>query len=70
MEEETSELVSQLSLEKCFGCSYVFIESTFLEGVSETVTSATLLKEAIQVISCGYEDDTRWGSEVSHSLHI
>ncbi|KAG4972346.1 hypothetical protein JHK84_038426 [Glycine max] len=40
--------------------------STLLEdgGVPKAASSATLLKEAIHVISCGYEDKTEWGKEV------
>ncbi|KAL0369342.1 UNVERIFIED_CONTAM: Cellulose synthase A catalytic subunit [UDP-forming] [Sesamum calycinum] len=43
---------------KKFGQSPVFIASTLLEdgGVPQGATSASLLKEAIHVISCGYED--------------
>ncbi|KAK6150552.1 hypothetical protein DH2020_015484 [Rehmannia glutinosa] len=33
-------------------------------GVLEAVNSTSLLKEAIHVISCGYEDKTEWGKEV------
>ena len=44
----------------------MFIASTLLEkgGVPEGTRPASLLKEAIQVISCGYEDKTEWGKEV------
>jgi len=54
-------------LEKRFGQSPVFVASTLLEngGVPQCVSPASLLKEAIQVISCGYEDKTDWGKEVS-----
>lgn len=59
-------LISQISLEKTFGLSSVFIESTLMEngGVPESVNSSTLIKEAIHVISCGYEEKTEWGKEV------
>lgn len=42
--------------------------STLLEngGVPNTVSSTSLLKEAIHVISCGYEDKSEWGKEVSY----
>ncbi|KAF7840341.1 cellulose synthase A catalytic subunit 8 [UDP-forming] [Senna tora] len=65
-EHERSMLISQMSLEKTFGLSSVFIESTLMEngGVSESVNSSTLIKEAIHVISCGYEEKTEWGKEI------
>ena len=42
------------------------IASTLAEevGVPKGPSSASLLKEAIHVISCGYEDKTEWGKEV------
>ncbi|KAK7282385.1 hypothetical protein RIF29_11093 [Crotalaria pallida] len=57
---------AQLKLEKRFGQSPVFVASTLLEdgGIPLDVSPASLLKEAIQVISCGYEDKTEWGKEV------
>ena len=66
-DDEKSLLMSQMSLEKRFGQSAVFVASTLMEngGVPESATPETLLKEAIHVISCGYEDKTDWGSEVS-----
>lgn len=62
--------MSQKSLEKRFGQSPVFIAATFMEqgGIPPTTNPATLLKEAIHVISCGYEDKTEWGKEVSYKL--
>lgn len=59
--------MSQKSLEKRFGQSPVFIAATFMEqgGIPPTTNPASLLKEAIHVISCGYEDKTEWGKEVS-----
>lgn len=69
--------MSQMTLEQRFGQSSVFVASTLMEngGVPQSATPESLLKEAIHVISCGYEDKTDWGSEVSlllmHSLlHI
>ena len=58
--------MSQKSLEKRFGQSPVFIAATFMEqgGIPPSTNPATLLKEAIHVISCGYEDKTEWGKEV------
>lgn len=63
---EKSLLMSQLKFEKKFGQSSVFIASTLMEdgGILKAATSASLLKEAIHVISCGYEDKTEWGKEV------
>ncbi|KAL4334142.1 hypothetical protein GQ457_07G029730 [Hibiscus cannabinus] len=33
-------------------------------GLAESANPATLIKEAIHVISCGYEEKTEWGKEV------
>nr|TKR90434.1 cellulose synthase [Populus alba] len=65
-EHERSMLISQLSFEKTFGLSSVFIESTLMEngGVPESANSSTLIKEAIHVIGCGYEEKTEWGKEI------
>uniref|UniRef100_A0A1J3DU48 Cellulose synthase n=1 Tax=Noccaea caerulescens TaxID=107243 RepID=A0A1J3DU48_NOCCA len=65
-EDEMSILASQKSLEKRFGQSPVFIAATFMEqgGLPPTTNPATLLKEAIHVISCGYEAKTEWGKEI------
>ncbi|XP_057806916.1 cellulose synthase A catalytic subunit 5 [UDP-forming]-like [Salvia miltiorrhiza] len=61
-----SPTISQEKLEKKFGQSPVFVASTLSEdgGVLKEVSSTSLLKEAIHVISCGYEDKTEWGKEV------
>ncbi|XP_022875255.1 cellulose synthase A catalytic subunit 2 [UDP-forming]-like isoform X1 [Olea europaea var. sylvestris] len=66
IDSEKSSLMPQIKFEKKFGQSSVFIASTLLEdgGVPPGTTSASLLKEAIHVISCGYEDKTEWGKEV------
>lgn len=66
--DERLELVSQMRLEEWYGRSYIFIDSTLPqeEGVSQLISTESLLREAIQVISCGYEDNTRWGNEVCH----
>ncbi|KAA8518185.1 hypothetical protein F0562_015659 [Nyssa sinensis] len=65
-DDEKSLLMSQMSLEKRFGQSAVFVASTLMEngGVSQSANPEILLKEAIHVISCGYEDKTDWGSEI------
>ena len=67
-DDEKSLLMSQVSLEKRFGQSTVFVASTLMEhgGVPQSATPESLLKEAIHVISCGYEDKTEWGSEVCY----
>ena len=72
IDNEKSSLMSQLKFEKKFGQSAVFIASTLMEdgGLPKAATSATLLKEAIHVISCGYEDKTEWGKEVCYVFHI
>ena len=69
-EYERSMLISQMSFEKSFGQSSVFIESTLMEngGVPESADPSTLIKEAIHVISCGYEEKTEWGKEVQFLL--
>ncbi|KVH99583.1 Cellulose synthase [Cynara cardunculus var. scolymus] len=66
IDSEKSSLMPQIKFEKKFGQSPVFIASTLLDdgGVPPGATSASLLKEAIHVISCGYEDKTEWGKEV------
>ncbi|KAK7364488.1 hypothetical protein VNO80_13185 [Phaseolus coccineus] len=66
IDNEKSSLMSQQKFEKKYGQSSVFIASTLMEdgGIPKAASSATLLKEAIHVISCGYEDKTEWGKEV------
>ncbi|KAI3958218.1 hypothetical protein MKW92_030144 [Papaver armeniacum] len=65
-EEERSLIMSQKRLEKRFGQSPVFISSTFMEqgGLPQSTNPSSLLKEAIHVISCGYEDKSEWGKEI------
>ncbi|CAJ1973676.1 unnamed protein product [Sphenostylis stenocarpa] len=65
-EYERSMLISQMSFEKTFGLSTVFIESTLMEngGLPESADPSMLIKEAIHVISCGYEEKTAWGKEI------
>ncbi|RWW31577.1 hypothetical protein BHE74_00029411 [Ensete ventricosum] len=71
-EYERSQLISQTSFEKTFGQSSVFIESTLMEngGVPESANPSTLIKEAIHVISCGYEEKTQWGKELSNIASV
>eukprot|EP00267_Zea_mays_P045075 XP_020397315.1 RHOMBOID-like protein 1 [Zea mays] len=51
-----------MGLEKRSGQSSVFVVSTLMEygGVPQSATLESLLKEAIHVISYGYEDKTVW----------
>lgn len=65
-ELEKSTLMSQKNFEKRFGQSPVFIASTLVEdgGLPEGTNSTSLIKEAIHVISCGYEEKTEWGKEI------
>ncbi|CAD6204688.1 unnamed protein product [Miscanthus lutarioriparius] len=59
--------MSQKTIEKRFGQSPVFIASTLVEdgGLPQGAAAdpAALIKEAIHVISCGYEEKTKWGKE-------
>ncbi|KAJ8431241.1 hypothetical protein Cgig2_028631 [Carnegiea gigantea] len=66
VELEKSSLMSQKNFEKRFGQSPVFIASTLMEdgGIPEGANSTALIKEAIHVISCGYEEKTEWGKEI------
>ncbi|KAM1731734.1 hypothetical protein ACFX11_017580 [Malus domestica] len=59
-------LMSQMNFEKKFGQSAIFVTSTMMEqgGVPPSSSPAAMLKEAIHVISCGYEDKTEWGLEL------
>ncbi|KAL8536234.1 hypothetical protein ACS0TY_011748 [Phlomoides rotata] len=63
---ERSTTMPEHILENKFGQSPIFIASTLLEdgGAVESVSSASLLKEAIHVIGCEYEHKTDWGKEV------
>nr|GLL34321.1 cellulose synthase A catalytic subunit 7 [UDP-forming]-like [Ipomoea trifida] len=59
-------LMSEMNFEKKFGQSAIFVTSTLMVdgGVPPSSSPAALLKEAIHVISCGYEDKTEWGLEL------
>ncbi|KAJ4956503.1 hypothetical protein NE237_013286 [Protea cynaroides] len=65
-ELEKSSLMSQKNFEKRFGQSPVFIATTLMEqgGLPQGTNKTTLVKEAIHVISCGYEEKTEWGKEI------
>lgn len=71
-ELEKSSLMSQKNFEKRFGQSPVFIASTLMEegGLPEGTNPTSLIKEAIHVISCGYEEKTEWGKEVSNHIAV
>lgn len=69
--EANPELLLHLShdkLGKKYGQSSILISSTLKEegGIAREATEAVLLTEAIQVISCGYENKTQWGKEVTY----
>lgn len=70
IEDQNVAAMSEEKLEKKFGQSPVFVASTLLEdgGSLKNASPASLLKEAIHVISCGYEDKTEWGKEVKETL--
>ena len=63
--------MSEMNFEKKFGKSAIFVTSTLMVegGVPPSSSPAALLKEAIHVISCGYEDKTEWGLEVNVPLN-
>ena len=65
-DDEKSLLMSQRSLEKIFGQPPVFIQSTLMEngGLPQSANPTSLLKEVIHVINYGYEDKSKWGTEV------
>lgn len=65
-DDDKEVLMSQMNFEKKFGQSAIFVTSTLMVegGVPPSSSPAALLKEAIHVISCGYEDKTEWGLEV------
>lgn len=50
----------------------MFVASTLLEngGTLKSANPASLLKEAIHVIGCGFEDKTDWGKEVCMILFL
>ncbi|KAF0903445.1 hypothetical protein E2562_027868 [Oryza meyeriana var. granulata] len=60
------------ALERHFGQSPAFIASAFEEqgrrgdgdGSLDAAVAGSLLKEAIHVVSCAYEQRTRWGKEI------
>ncbi|KAK7277485.1 hypothetical protein RJT34_22498 [Clitoria ternatea] len=65
-EQEEASFFSQKDLEKRFGLSPVFVTSALMEdgGLPKGPNTQLLIKEAIHVISCGYEEKTEWGKEI------
>lgn len=63
-------LLSQMDFDQRFGKSSAFVTSTLREegGVSASSNREDLLKEAIHILSCDYEDRTQWGTEVSNNV--
>ncbi|XP_058076287.1 probable cellulose synthase A catalytic subunit 2 [UDP-forming] isoform X2 [Magnolia sinica] len=61
-----TELSSLVGLEECFGHSAFFLQSTLVEDdrLSQSTSPDTVLREAIHVLSCDYEDNTAWGREI------
>lgn len=66
-ESEKTPMLPEKKLKNKFGQSSAFVASTLIEdgGILKNASPASLLKEAIHVISCGYEDKTDWGKEVA-----
>ncbi|XP_022892561.1 probable cellulose synthase A catalytic subunit 3 [UDP-forming] isoform X3 [Olea europaea var. sylvestris] len=65
-ESEKKPVLPKEKLKNKFGQSSAFVASILIEdgGILKNASPASLLKEAIHVISCGYEDKTDWGKEV------
>ncbi|PNY08235.1 cellulose synthase A catalytic subunit 7 [Trifolium pratense] len=65
-EQEESSFMSVKVFEKKFGESPVFIASALMEdgGLPKGANTRILMKEAIHVISVGYEEKTEWGKEI------
>jgi hypothetical protein len=72
IDDDKVSMMSLKDFERRFGQSPVFVASTLLEngGVPQSASPSALLKEAIHVISCGYEDKSEWGKEVREILYI
>ncbi|XP_061367497.1 cellulose synthase A catalytic subunit 4 [UDP-forming]-like [Gastrolobium bilobum] len=65
-EKEEPSFMSLKNFKKRFGQSPVFIASALMEdgGLPKGTNTRLLIKEAIHVISCGYEEKTEWGKEI------
>lgn len=70
-EQEESSFMSLKIFERKFGESPVFIASALMEdgGLPKGTNTQILMKEAIHVISIGYEEKTEWGKEVKSSQY-
>jgi len=70
-EKEESPIMSVKVFEKKFGESPVFIASALMEdgGLPKGTNTRILMKEAIHVISVGYEEKTEWGKEVINPVN-
>ncbi|XP_043725158.1 probable cellulose synthase A catalytic subunit 2 [UDP-forming] isoform X2 [Telopea speciosissima] len=55
-----------LSMEKIFGQSPLLLASNLVndDNFTESLSPNEILREAIHVISCDYEDNTAWGKEI------
>lgn len=64
--------MSKMNFEHRFGDSSIFVTSTLMEegGAPPSSSKEALLKEAIHVMSCDYEDRTEWGTEVTQQLEF
>jgi hypothetical protein len=59
-------LVPQEKFEKRFGQSHAFLASTLQENVEGCrFDMLKSLDDCIHVLSCGYENKTQWGKEVT-----
>ncbi|XP_057860210.2 cellulose synthase A catalytic subunit 4 [UDP-forming] isoform X2 [Cryptomeria japonica] len=66
-ESETAQLLGPFqNLEASLGQSPVFIASTLMDdgGLPDTTDPSSLIREAIHVITCTYEEKTQWGKEI------
>ncbi|XP_061365117.1 cellulose synthase A catalytic subunit 7 [UDP-forming]-like isoform X2 [Gastrolobium bilobum] len=68
-DEDKQLLKSQMNAENKFGNSTLFVNSSITEegGADPSSSQEALLKEAIHVMSCSYEDRTLWGYEIGLS---
>lgn len=71
-DEEKQPLQLDKDTENKFGKSTLFMNSSLTEegGVDPSSTQEVLLKEAIHVMSCSYEDRTLWGYEVYYRTKV
>ena len=71
-EKEEPSFISMKNFDKQFGMSPVFIASVLMEdgGLPKVTNTQLLIKEAIHVISCGYEEKTEWGKEVIQLIRM